>query len=55
MSSAHHKMCHMACCCCEVHKNLKELKKLSAEPKFMCMECGRVSAKKETLCSPKKL
>jgi len=23
--------------------------------KFICMECGRVSAKKETVCHPKKL
>ncbi len=52
---SHNTMCHLAGCCCEVKKNLKKLRKLSAKPKFICMRCGRVSAKKDRVCHPERL
>lgn len=52
---AHKKMCAIACCCCSVQDNMRLLKKLVLEPKFICAECGHAASKKEYLCHPKKI
>ncbi|WP_455363645.1 hypothetical protein [[Eubacterium] cellulosolvens] len=31
---------------------LSEYKELVKNPKFICMECGRLAAKEENLCEP---
>jgi hypothetical protein len=36
----------------EIKDNLKELKKLVAEPRFVCRKCGRASKKDDCLCKP---
>jgi hypothetical protein len=35
--------------------NFKELKKIVAEPHFICKKCGRVAKKEEFLCKPEEL
>jgi hypothetical protein len=51
---AHKKMCALTCCCCSVEDNMKKLKELMHEPKFICSECGHAANDKEFLCHPKK-
>jgi hypothetical protein len=38
-----------------VQSNLKDYKKLVADPKFVCRNCGRVAAADTNLCAPEKL
>jgi hypothetical protein len=38
-----------------VKKNLKEIKKIVINPKYICKECGRVSNNKNRLCEDIKL
>jgi hypothetical protein len=47
------KLCAMTCCPGRI--DLKELKPLVRDPKFICSECGRTAARAVSLCSPKKL
>ena len=47
------KLCAMTCCPGRI--DLKELKPLVKDAKFICAECGRTAANKVNLCSPKKL
>ena len=47
------KLCAMTCCPGRV--DLKQLKPLLRDPKFICSECGRTAAAAVNLCSPKKL
>jgi transposase-like protein len=44
------KMCGMACCPCRL--DIKKLKPLVRNPKFICKTCGRVAADKKYLCDP---
>lgn len=39
----------------DIKDNFKELKKLVAEPRFVCRKCGRASKKQECLCKPEQL
>lgn len=36
----------------EIAENLEQLKKLVAEPRFICGNCGRVSSSEANLCKP---
>jgi hypothetical protein len=36
-------------------KNLETYKKLVANPKFVCRNCGRTAASEKSLCDPEKL
>ena len=45
------KMCAMTCCPC--HLDIKKLKPLVRNPKFICKACGRVAADKKLKWSPK--
>jgi hypothetical protein len=47
------KLCALACCCCRV--DVKELRPLVKDAKFICKECGRAAAKASSLCHPAKL
>ena len=47
------KLCAMTCCPGRV--DLKELRPLVRDAKFICEDCGRAAAKASSLCSPKKL
>ena len=38
-----------------VQSNLEDFKKLVANPKFICKNCGRVAASDKNLCAPEKL
>jgi hypothetical protein len=54
MSGWHeNKLCALACCCCRV--NVKELRPLVKDAKYICKECGRAAAKASSLCHPAKL
>jgi hypothetical protein len=44
------KMCAMTCCPC--HLDIRKLKPLVRNPKFICKACGRVAADKKYLCDP---
>ncbi len=44
------KMCAMTCCPC--HLDLKKLKPLVRDAKFICKVCGRVANEKKYLCEP---
>ncbi len=44
------KMCAMTCCPC--HIDLKKLKPLVRDAKFICKVCGRVANEKKYLCEP---
>ena len=44
------KLCSMTCCGCKV--DVKALKPLVNEPKYICKSCGRVANKKTNLCNP---
>jgi len=46
----HEKMCAMTCCPC--HLDLKKLKPLVRDAKFICKVCGRVANEKKYLCEP---
>ncbi|MBU5637772.1 hypothetical protein KOM00_13645 [Geomonas sp. Red69] len=39
----------------EIKDNLKELKKIVAEPRYVCKKCGRAAKKEEHLCKPEAL
>lgn len=39
----------------EIKDNLKELKKIVAEPRFICRKCARAARKEEYLCKPEPL
>ena len=43
------KMCAMTCCPC--HLDIKKLKPLVKNPKFICKACGRVAAEEVPLRS----
>ena len=47
------KLCAMTCCPGRV--DLKQLKPLVRDAKFICRDCGRAAASAKNLCSPKKL
>jgi hypothetical protein len=47
------KLCAMACCTCRT--NVKELRPLVKNAKFICQECGRAAAKAANLCQPVRL
>jgi hypothetical protein len=47
------KLCALACCCCRV--DLKELRPLVKNAKYICKECGRAAAKASSLCHPARL
>jgi len=47
------KLCAMTCCPGRV--DLKQLKPLVKNAKFICRDCGRAGASAKNLCSPKKL
>jgi hypothetical protein len=44
------KLCAMACCDCRT--DVKELRPLVRNAKFICKECGRAAAKASSLCAP---
>jgi hypothetical protein len=46
-------LCSLACCCCRV--DLKELRPLVRDAKYICKECGRAAATASSLCHPAKL
>jgi len=39
----------------EIKDKFKELKKVVAEPRFICKKCGRAAKKEEFLCKPEEL
>ncbi|GFO67106.1 hypothetical protein GMLC_06850 [Geomonas limicola] len=39
----------------EIKDNLKELKKIVAEPRYVCRKCARVAKKEDNLCKPEEL
>ncbi|GAW65530.1 hypothetical protein GPEL0_01r0465 [Geoanaerobacter pelophilus] len=39
----------------EIKENLKELKKLVAEPRFICRKCARAARSEALLCKPEPL
>jgi len=39
----------------EIKDNLKELKKLVAEPRFICRKCARAAKKEDCLCKPEQM
>ena len=43
----------MACCTCRT--DVKELRPLVKNAKFICQECGRAAAKAANLCQPVRL
>jgi len=47
------KMCSLTCCSCVL--DLKMIKPLVNDPKYICKSCGRVANKKENLCQPVRL
>jgi len=47
------KMCAITCCPCNI--DLKRLKPLVDNPRFICKQCGRVANAKNNLCKPVKL
>jgi hypothetical protein len=47
------KMCAMTCCPCNI--DIKKLKPLVDNPRFICKQCGRVANVKKNLCKPVKL
>jgi len=44
------KMCALTCCSCSM--DLKKVKALVKEPKYICESCGRVADKAKNLCQP---
>lgn len=47
------KLCAMACCTCRT--DVKALRPLVKNAKFICGECGRAAAKAANLCQPIRL
>ena len=47
------KLCAMTCCAGKV--DMKQLKPLVKDARFICRDCGRAAASAKNLCSPKKL
>ena len=47
------KLCAMICCPGKV--DMKQLKPLVKDARFICRDCGRAAASAKNLCSPKKL
>lgn len=47
------KLCAMACCQCRT--DVKELRPLVKNAKFICGECGRAAVKAANLCQPVRL
>jgi hypothetical protein len=41
--------------CCPGRVDLKELRPLVKNAKYICRDCGRAAASEKNLCSPKKL
>ncbi len=39
----------------DIKENTREFLELVAEPKFVCLKCRRLAAKKKNLCKAKKL
>lgn len=39
----------------EIKDNLKDLKKIVSEPRFICRKCARAARKEEHLCKPEPL
>lgn len=39
----------------DIKENLKELKKIVAEPRFVCRKCARAAKREEHLCKPEPL
>ncbi len=39
----------------EIKDNMKTLKKLVSEARFICRKCGRAARKEESLCKPEEL
>ncbi|TLU85900.1 MAG: hypothetical protein FDX21_04910 [Chlorobium sp.] len=39
----------------DIEENIDSIVSLVSEPKFLCLKCARVSAKKRHLCSPIKI
>lgn len=39
----------------EIKDNLKELKKIVSEPRFLCKKCARAAKREEHLCKPEPL
>jgi len=39
----------------DIKKNLKELKKLVSDPRYVCLKCGRAAAREGCLCKPEEL
>ena len=39
----------------EIKDRFKELKKIVAQPRFVCKKCGRAANKEEFLCKPEEL
>ena len=39
----------------DIEKSTREFLELVAEPRFVCLKCRRVAAKKKNLCKGKKL
>ncbi len=44
------KMCALTCCSCSM--DLKRIKPMVNNSKFICKVCGHVANKKENLCQP---
>jgi len=44
------KLCALACCECRT--DVKELRPLVKNAKYICKECGRAAAKASSLCAP---
>jgi hypothetical protein len=47
------KMCALTCCQCNI--DLKQIRPLVNDAKYICKQCGRVANKAENLCNPAKL
>jgi hypothetical protein len=39
----------------DIRDNLDKLKKLVADPRFICRKCGRAAKESDHLCKPEKL
>lgn len=39
----------------DIKENMKELKKIVAQPRFICRKCARAARKEEYICKPEPL